>query len=108
MVIMVNRTCKNNTENCISQHQEHPPCVDHPHATSEYYHINTDLKMLQNLNHKNIEPIVDMVADATAKVKQIGRGALNIATSIASGETFLPFILFSPTMLQDFGRKEIS
>lgn len=108
MVIMVNGTCKNNTGNCISQHQEHPLCVDHPHATAEYYHINTDLKMLQSLNHKNIEPIVGIVADATVKVKQIGQGAVNIATSIASGETFLPFILFSPTMLQGFGRKEIS
>jgi RHS repeat-associated protein len=33
--------------------------VDKPHGNTNYWHINTDLKALQNINHKNIEGVVN-------------------------------------------------
>jgi len=32
--------------------------VDDPHQGANFWHINTDLKILKGINHKNIEPLV--------------------------------------------------
>lgn len=85
--------------------------VDHPHLGANYWHINSDLKILQPISHKNIEPLVGKAASAyyTAKVyatyasnatKAFATNAMNTLVPIVSGEIFCPFIIVTPGMLE--------
>lgn len=91
--------------------------VDHPHQGANYWHINSDLKLLQSVSHKNIEPLVGKAASAyyTAKAyatyasnatKAFATDTVNALTPIASGEIFGPFIIITPGMFEPIYRRE--
>jgi len=91
--------------------------VDHPHQGANYWHINSDLKLLQAVSHKNIEPLVGKGAGTyyTAKAyatyasnatKTFATNAVNTLAPIASGEIFAPFIIVTPGMFEPIYRRE--
>ncbi len=91
--------------------------VNHPHKSANYWHINSDLKLLQSVNHKNIEPLVGKAAGAyyTAKAytiyasnatKAFASNAVNTLMPIVSGEIFIPFIVVTPGMFDTIYRRE--
>jgi hypothetical protein len=43
---------------------------DRPHKNMDFYHLNSDLKILESLNHKNMEPLLRTVATIGTAVSQ--------------------------------------
>jgi hypothetical protein len=76
--------------------------VDSPHGRTDYWHLNSDLKMLKSINHKDIEPLVAKAAAAASTAKEIAVNAATTVLSVAKGEVFGPFIIITPGMFQFF------
>jgi hypothetical protein len=68
--------------------------VDHPHPGIgvNYYHLNTDIKLLNELDHKNIEPFVKTV---------IGFANSYVSSISSLNETISPFIVISQQQLEN-------
>lgn len=77
---------------------------DRPHGNIQYYHLNSDLRLLQGLtkNHPNMEPVVGLAAATFTQVKTAVQTAGAAMMNIASGEVFFPFIIITPPTLEDF------
>ena len=89
--------------------------IDHPHGPLKFWHLNTDLKALQTLNHQNIEGVVAKAAAAKAAIdsaattaSHVVKGAIEAvgsgASSIANSPEILfleniPLLLFSPAFV---------
>jgi hypothetical protein len=43
--------------------------IDKPHLGADFWHVNSDLKILQRLNHKNIEPLFAKLTLAKVSLK---------------------------------------
>jgi RHS repeat-associated protein len=89
--------------------------IDHPHGSLDFWHLNTDLRALQSLNHQNIEGVVakaavvkttvDSAASTASNVVKAAVGAVGSAASnIANSPEILfleniPLLLFSPSIV---------
>lgn len=74
--------------------------VDHPHLYADYWHINTDLKLLKSIDHKNIESLVEKAAGTYYTLRTITNTTVKLMVPIISGEVFMPFILITPKMFE--------
>jgi hypothetical protein len=69
--------------------------IDHPHLGSGedcYYHLNSDLKFANGINHKNIEPFIKTL---------IGFANSYTTTVLSLTESFAPFIIITDQQLKN-------
>jgi hypothetical protein len=72
--------------------------INGPHGQTDFWHLNSDLRMLQGLNHANIEPLLEKLAGVGAALRSAGT-ALTEAEWLAIVER-IPVILV-PEFLTD-------
>ncbi len=63
--------------------------VDKPHPSVNFYHINSDLKLLKAVNHQNIEPILAKVAVVKTAVDTASASVVKSTLQIANSSTIL-------------------
>ncbi len=70
--------------------------IDTPHGikSANFWHINSDLKILQTINHRNIEPLMIKVVSTYTQTNLLIQGITSSLPTFLPGETFFPFIFF--------------
>lgn len=65
--------------------------IDKPHwnTKTNFYHINSDLKILKGVNHQNIEPLLAKVAVAKTAIDTASASVAKSALQIANSSTIL-------------------
>lgn len=74
--------------------------VDHPHIGANYWHINSDFKLLRFINHKNIQPSIEKAVYTYNAINTFTITARQYVLPIVSGEVFVPFIIIMPGMFE--------